>query len=309
MHLLQAAVEQAGEAILITDALIELPGPRILYVNPAFLEMTGYTAAEVLGQTPRLLQGAKTDPDLLCRLRRCLKEGIPFHGEGINYGKGHRPYHAEWRITPVRSARGNITHFMATLRDVTEHKRHKEQLEAQKAALEEANMQLRALATTDGLTGLRNHREFHAQMEIERERARRDGTPLSLVLLDVDHFKQYNDAFGHPAGDEVLKTLAGLLHGHGETTVELAARYGGEEFAVILPRMSADRACALAERLRAAVAAHSWPARPVTISLGVATLWEGEPPPLTLLNQADRALYQSKADGRDCVTHFERLRL
>ena len=307
MHLLQAAVEQAGEAILITDALTERPGPHILYVNPAFLEMTGYTAPEVLGQTPRLLQGAETDPALLRRLRRCLKEGIPFHGEGINYRKGCRPYHAEWRIAPVRSARGEVTHFMATLRDITEHKRYKEQLEMQKAALEEANERLHALATTDGLTGLRNHREFHAQMEIERERAVRDSAPLSLVLLDVDHFKQYNDAFGHPAGDEVLKTLAGLLHGHGET-VDLAARYGGEEFAVILPGTSAAGAYALAERLRAAVAAYSWPARPVTISLGIATLWEGESPRLTLLDQADRALYQSKANGRDCITHFERLR-
>ena len=113
---------------------------------------------------------------------------------------------------------------------------------------------------------------------------------------------------GMPTGannDGVFR-LIGLLS-DGETA-DLAARYGGEEFAVILPGTSAAGAYALAERLRAAVAAYSWPARPVTISLGIATLWEGESPPLTLLDQADRALYQSKANGRDCITHFERLR-
>ena len=320
LHLLQSAVEQASEAVLITDARLDRPGPHILYVNPAFLEMTGYAASEVLGQTPRILQGPETDPLLLRWLRHCLKEGIPFHGQGINYRKGCLPYHAEWRITPVRSEAGEVTHFMATLRDITEHKRsekqigdqlariheYSRQLEAQKTALEEANTQLLALATTDGLTGLRNHREFHAQMEHERERAARDGTALSLVLLDVDHFKQYNDTFGHPAGDEVLKALAGLLRGQART-VDLAARYGGEEFAVLLPRTDADGANAAAERLRVAVAEHSWPARSVSISLGVATLWPGESPTLPLLDQADKALYHSKAVGRDCVTHFEEL--
>ncbi len=292
LHLLQAAVEQAGEAILITDAVIEQPGPHILYVNPAFLAMTGYTAGEVLGRTPRLLQGPETDRALLCHLRHCLADGIPFHGRGINYRKGSVPYHAEWRINPVRSVGGGITHFMATLRDVTEHKQYEERLEAQKAALEEANTQLRALATTDGLTGLRNHREFHAQMEHERARAARDGTPLSLVMLDVDHFKQYNDAFGHPAGDEVLKTLAGLLRGYART-VDLVARYGGEEFAILLPGAEGAGARAVAERLRAAVAAHGWPARPVTVSLGAATLRPGEDPAWPLLDQADKALYHS----------------
>lgn len=303
LHLLQAAVEQAGEAILITDALVDLPGPRILYVNPAFLEMTGYAASDLLGRTPRILQGPESDRDLLCRLRRCLRGGTPFHGQGINYRKGSVPYHAEWRINPVRSASGEITHFMATLRDVTERRDYEERLKAQTAALEEANTQLRALATTDGLTGLRNHREFHAQMECERQRSARDGTPLSLVLLDVDRFKQYNDTFGHPAGDEVLKALAALLRGHART-VDLVARYGGEEFAVLLPGTTEAGACAVAERLRSAVAAHAWPARAVTISLGVATLRGGEAGPLPLLDQADKALYHSKAGGRDCATHF-----
>ena len=321
LHLLQSAVEQASEAVMITDALLDRPGPHILYVNPAFLEMTGYAACEVLGQTPRILQGPETDPLLLRWLRHCLREGIPFHGQGINYRKGSLPYHAEWRITPVRSGAGEVTHFMATLRDITEHKRsekqigdqlariheYSRQLEAQKTALEEANTQLLALATTDGLTGLRNHREFHAQMEHERERAARDGTALSLVLLDVDRFKQYNDTFGNPAGDEVLKALASLLRGQART-VDLVARYGGEEFAVLLPGADAGGAGALAERLRTAVAGHAWPARPVTVSLGVATVRAEEArgrEALPLLDQADKALYHSKAAGRDRVTHFE----
>ncbi len=320
LSLLRLAVEQAFDAIIITDAQIDRPGPHILYVNTAFLRMTGYAEREVIGQTPRLLQGPETSQELLQHLRHCLKEGLPFHGEGINYRKGGRPYQAEWRITPIRTDGGAPTHYMATLRDVTERKRMEEQigtqlarihgysrqLESQKADLERANARLQALATTDGLTGLRNHRDFHETLEREACTVLRHTSPLPLILLDVDHFKQYNDAFGHPTGDEVLKGVAQILKTHACLSGH-AFRYGGEEFALLLPRICVEGATRSAERLRADIQAAQWPRRAVTVSLGIASQRAGARTASPLLDEADQALYRSKGEGRNRVSHFARV--
>ena len=316
--LMRLAVEQATDAVVITDAQLDRPGPRIVYANAAFLQMTGYELSEVIGQTPRLLQGPETSQELLQWLRHCLEEKIPFYGEGVNYRKGGRPYQAEWRITPVRADGAEVTHFMATLRDVTDRKQMEEQigcqiariheysrqLEAQKEALEQANVRLQALAITDGLTGLRNHRDFHEALERETRSALQRRSPLSLILLDVDRFKQYNDAFGHPAGDEVLKIVSEVL-------LRLACpsagafRYGGEEFAVLLPGASTGEACQVAERLRAEIEAYAWPRRAVTVSLGASTQEAEAGVASDLLEEADRALYRSKNVGRNRVSHFD----
>ena len=106
--LLRAAIESANDAIIITEALIDLPGPRIEYVNPAFCTMTGYSLDEILGKTPRILQGPRTDPALLHRLRDDLKHERNFHGETVNYRKDGSEYFVEWRITPLRDSEGRF---------------------------------------------------------------------------------------------------------------------------------------------------------------------------------------------------------
>jgi diguanylate cyclase (GGDEF)-like protein len=181
-----------------------------------------------------------------------------------------------------------------------------EELRALQADLRRKNDLLAEQATTDGLTGLRNRRALDAALETAASQAARLAQPLSLVMLDVDRFKAYNDAFGHPAGDEVLRRVAQTLS-DGVRPYDAAARYGGEEFAVVLPATGADAATAVAERLRAAVAAHAWPNRPVTISLGIATTGPPTPDGRRLVAEADQALYCSKARGRDCVTHHRDL--
>ncbi len=179
---------------------------------------------------------------------------------------------------------------------------HAAVLEAQKRELVAVNAELETLALRDGLTGLSNRRAFGQRLALEMNRAVRYGTPLSLLLLDVDHFKEYNDTFGHVAGDEVLRTLARLLTGKGRET-DFFARYGGEEFVAILPHTDAEGARTLAERLRATISAAPWPARAVTASIGAATLLPGMSTEDALVSAADRALYAAKTAGRDRVTH------
>ena len=135
LQLLGAAVEQTKESILITDAQLDLPGPKIQFVNPAFTAMTGYPAAEALGKTPRILQGPRTDRAVTQRLRQCLERGETFIGETINYRKDGTEYFVEWQAAPVRDAGGKTTHFMAIQRDVTERKRAQEQLAAEENLL------------------------------------------------------------------------------------------------------------------------------------------------------------------------------
>ena len=209
---------------------------------------------------------------------------------------------------------------VATFCDITERRRSEAQIDAhtrqiqeyshvlekQKTALEAANAQLEALALSDGLTGLGNRRALETRMEQELGRAERYGLPLSLVLLDVDEFKDYNDTFGHPAGDEVLRLLSRALSGEGRET-DFFARYGGEEFVVLLPHTDGAGAVKFAERLRSVLAAVPWPGRAVTASFGVATLHPAMQNQAELVASADAALYAAKAAGRDCVVHAQTL--
>jgi two-component system cell cycle sensor histidine kinase/response regulator CckA len=128
LRLLSSAVKQSKESIMITEAELDLPGPKIIFVNPAFTQMTGYTAAEVLGGTPRMLQGPSTDRAVLDRLRRNLEQGDAFAGETINYRKDGAEFVLEWQIAPLRNAGSAITHFVAIQRDITARKRLEAQL-------------------------------------------------------------------------------------------------------------------------------------------------------------------------------------
>lgn len=176
------------------------------------------------------------------------------------------------------------------------------ELERIQLELEYRNSQLSELASSDGLTGLKNHRFFRESLEAHFSLARRRELPMSLVMIDVDQFKPYNDNFGHPAGDLVLRDVAWLLRSSVREH-DVVARYGGEEFAVLLPASDTDGSRSLAERLRVAVEKHQWPNRPITISLGVVTMNPRISRAADLVDLADKSLYRSKAAGRNRVTH------
>ncbi|MBI4747579.1 MAG: PleD family two-component system response regulator [Acidobacteria bacterium] len=177
--------------------------------------------------------------------------------------------------------------------------------------LERANRMLKALSYLDALTGIANRRHFDEALDQEWRRATRTNAPLSLVMIDIDFFKAFNDFYGHQGGDECLKQVAQVLSNTLKRAGDLAARYGGEEFAVVLPGTEAEGAAILADELRAKVESlslehHRAPSQIVTISLGVATAIPKEGiSPESLIAIADRALYRSKKDGRNRVSIFD----
>ena len=167
---------------------------------------------------------------------------------------------------------------------------------------------LERLALLDGLTEIPNRRCFDVTLEKELRRKKRDGSLLSLVILDIDYFKKYNDTYGHAAGDTCLRQVAGAMKECIKRGSDFAARYGGEEFAIILPGTDGNGAMTIAEKVRHSVAAldirhaASDVAGHVTVSLGVATVFEDQDvSPVDLINAADAALYQAKEMGRNRV--------
>jgi two-component system chemotaxis family response regulator WspR len=174
--------------------------------------------------------------------------------------------------------------------------------------LHDANIELQKLAVLDGLTGIANRRRFDKVICAEWQRAQREKYPLSLLLCDVDHFKQFNDAYGHPAGDMCLKKVAAVLTENLKRPADLAARYGGKEFALILPNTDKDGALKVAEKCRRQVEALELPNRhseaPVftTLSIGLAHMVpSGDRTLEELIDLADRALYRAKESGRNQV--------
>jgi len=169
-----------------------------------------------------------------------------------------------------------------------------------------AEQELRRLARIDGLTGLINRRTLDEILALEWRRAERSGYPLSILFIDIDHFKNYNDNYGHQLGDQTLVQVGASIAAQIHRPGDVAARYGGEEFVVVLPSTAIDNAAMLAERIREAIAAlrlpHAYSAHGlVTVSIGVASRNRSTDDPAALLKAADDALYEAKANGRNRV--------
>jgi diguanylate cyclase (GGDEF)-like protein/PAS domain S-box-containing protein len=284
------AVESSANAIVITDP--SRPGHPIEYVNPAFERITGYSAAEALGRDTSILVGAESDPAGLDEVRRAIDERREGHAVLRNYRKDGSIFWNELTIAPVRDDRGQVTHFVEVMNDVTEAKSYEEQLARQ--------------ANFDTLTGLANRNLLADRLHQAIAAARRDGERAATVLLDIDNFKVVNDSLGHGVGDELLRVLAGRLRDNVRES-DTVARLGGDEFVLVFRCGEPHEATTLIEKVLEALAQPVTVAgRPmrVTASGGVSLFPQDGQDAETLLRNADAAMYRAKELGRNRFQFF-----
>jgi diguanylate cyclase (GGDEF)-like protein/PAS domain S-box-containing protein len=277
------------------------PDGKLLFANRAWREKLGYSEAEI----PALHLSQILHPDERERSATIFERAIsgePFKNlPNKLVTKDGIPIFVEADIA-WRFEDGKPVESRTLFRDVTERNHKDRQIKLYQEQIEEANRRLSLLAVTDELTGLNNRRALQGKLEEEFRLSRRYEHPLSLLMIDVDHFKKFNDSYGHLAGDEVLKGVALWLRDLVRTT-DFVARFGGEEFAVILPNTGLGGALLLAERVRAAIARPRPDLKSVTISIGVAALTSDHSDVNALVSNADEALYRAKAEGRNRVLH------
>lgn len=316
LRLLESVVVNAKDAILITQAEpIDAPGPRIVYCNPAFLSTTGFSLAEVLGMTPRILQCDETSRDTLDLIRASLSKWEPIEVELINTRRDGSKFWVQLSIVPVANERGWFTHWVSVQRDISERK-DAELLQRQaqadreaKAALEtrllereRIEQELSYAAFHDGLTSLHNRAYLMSRLlSMFNQAGHAQAPPATVLFLDLDRFKFVNDSLGHRAGDLLLSQVARRL----EACVregDVFARVGGDEFAILLMgEEQSGVAVELAQRIVKEMGL------PVVIdgqniftscSLGIVSADCSHSSPEDLLRDADVAMYAAKKEGR-----------
>ncbi|WP_439108042.1 sensor domain-containing diguanylate cyclase [Congregibacter sp.] len=278
------------------------PDGSWLECNEKVCEIVGYSEEELLQKTFQDI----THPDDLNEDLQYVEEMLA--GTRTTYSMDkrylHKQGHYVWirlTVTLVDGADGQPQYFVSLIQDISAEKQAA-------AAIELLNEKLAELSLTDGLTSVGNRRKFDTALENEWRRARRHGTGLALILIDIDNFKSYNDDFGHLAGDDCLKQVAGAIQEYGNRVSDCVARYGGEEFALLLPGKSLQEAVVTAEKCRESIERLRIPRKDdsprsvVTISLGVAEITPGaEDGAEMLIDAADHRLYEAKSSGRNNV--------
>lgn len=291
LKLSQRAVEATSNGILITDHRQE--SHAIVYCNPAFERMTGYTRSEVLGKNPRFLQGGDNEQDELGKVRAAMGAGGDYRGVLKNYRKDGTLFWNQLRMSPVFDDSGHLTHYVGIQTDITESYNLTQELSYQ--------------ATHDSLTGLVNRAEFERYLQQALRRAHTDGSEHALCYLDLDQFKIINDSSGHIAGDELLRQLAEVLKAKVRKS-DLLARLGGDEFAVLVGHCTVQDAERVAEVLRKAISEYrfQWAGKSyaVGVSAGLVPITQLTVSMTEVLKAADAACYAAKDAGRNRIHIF-----
>ncbi|AJR15104.1 sensor domain-containing diguanylate cyclase [Leptospira interrogans] len=283
---------------------------HVIHVNPSFERIFGWSEKRLLGLGSYEFLHPEDLPSTQ-EIAAKLATGSPV----VSFENRYRSIDGNYRTlswTAVPEYKSGMVYAIA--RDITEAIESNRKISELATELKEANNMLLEQASTDPLTKLKNRRAFNAELNRLLQIAQKHSNPISLLMIDADHFKDYNDKFGHPAGDQVLIDLAFLLT-HTLRQHDVIARYGGEEFIVAMPDTSEVASLQIAERLIHVVGEFNWEKRPVTISIGAATL-PGEKQKtsleenrhfINLIESADKALYHSKINGRNQVNHSSRI--
>ena len=286
---LSSTIEQSPSAVMIlNDELL------IEYVNPAFEVMTGYARHEVLSYSPTKLASEKTLPEVYQQLWVTIQSGEVWRGELSHTKKDGEVLWVFSVISPIRNSFDKINHYVWMMEDFTTRKN--------------AEDVLQQLAVTDPLTGIYNRRQLFALGEKELKQAIRYGSPLCVLMIDVDHFKVINDQHGHKAGDQTLQALVEMI-GSNIRGADIFGRYGGEEFLVLMPNADLNGTLVAAEHLRSLIAEIRVPfdkkELQITISIGICKA----SPEMTSLERivhcADQALYNAKKAGRNQVAVYK----
>lgn len=290
MRLAATVFENSGDGLFVTDA-----SSHIVHVNPAFTEITGYTAEEVMGKTPRVLSSGRHDPDFYARMRETLAKNGKWQGEIWDRRKSGEMFAGWQNIAAVRNSLGEITHYVSVISDITSRKQLEERLSYQ--------------ANHDPLTRLPNRTLFHERLQRAVARAQRNQSLVALLFIDLDRFKQVNDTMGHLAGDLLLQQVSERLTGatrQGDTV----ARLSGDEFTVILEDVQDPRDAAVVShkilRMMAEPFDLAGQEANISSSIGVALFPADAGDPQSLIKLADAAMYRAKHMGRNgCQFHSE----
>lgn len=343
LHLLESVVLSINDVILITEAEpIDLPGPRVLYVNEAFKRMTGYSNEDIIGNTPRLLQGPKTERAQLDKIRRALEKWESVRVEMTNYRKDGTEFSVELSISPIANEQGWYTHWVSIQRETTERKKAEEALQRAHQQLRLANETLEARvnlrtaelsasnqelkneicerrrieeqlihdAFHDGLTGLPNRALFIDRLKVAISRyARHNERQFAVFFIDLDRFKLVNDSLGHLKGDILLVSVARRL----ETVLrssDIVARLGGDEFMIMVEDLKdPNDAFLLAQKVQQVlqqpfeIDGHELF---VSASIGIALSGPAYTRPESIMRDADAAMYRAKSAGKARSEFFDK---
>ena len=300
---IRAITNATQDAVLMME-----PNGRISFWNPAATRIFGYTGDEALGKnlhqflTPQRYR--ETQQMGLVKFQQTgLGSAIDTTQEAEACHKDGHEFSVELSLSAIQLQDG--WHAIGTVRDISARK-------MAETALEESNRKLEALSVTDALTGIANRRRFDDVLTREYSRHVRSGADLSLIMLDIDYFKAFNDCYGHVAGDACLRQIAGIMEACVARPADMAARYGGEEFACILPETDLQGAISVAETIRCQIQSRSISHKKspiadfVTVSLGVVTVkCRSSESIMELVVKADELLYRAKSLGRNRIEFVE----
>jgi len=278
---------------------------RFTYIGPQIEKLLGWTPERWSGVEDWVARMHPDDRDAVFNF--CVSQSLAGIDHEADYRAMTNGGDYVWIRDVVHVVRkdGEVEALIGFMFDISERKKTEEQVMRLQKELEE-------LSFKDGLTGVANRRMFDSILEVEWANARRHHQPLSLIILDIDHFKQYNDHYGHIKGDDCLRQVAQALSSVGARARDFFARYGGEEFVLVLPETDAEAAEKIAERCRSVIFKQQIPheksatSQIVTISLGVGTIVPShDAEPIIFIEAVDRLLYKAKQNGRNCAVYSQ----